>query len=154
MFSILHDCSKQLQRHLSKTVNANVAIEVHELAGSYATNVMAKAAFGIEVDCLADPNHPFRKNACKIFETNIKNAVRYFGWFFQPTLLKWFGLRFIDRKIEKYFVDLVAQILKMREEDSVVRKDFFQLLVELRNNDSRSLDDKQKSLNENKKVNH
>lgn len=133
MFSSILDCGNQLQKHLSKVVTPNEAIELCELMACYATNLTASVGFGIDIDCLADPNHPFRNAGRKVFEISPKNALRLSGWFLLPKLLKWSGLRFVDRTVEEYFLNLVAKTLEMREKNHIVRKDFFQSLVELRN---------------------
>lgn len=59
----------------------------------------------------------------------------------QPTLLKWSGLRFVDRDVEECFVDLVAETLEMREKNNIVREDFLQLLLELHNDGHDDIDE-------------
>lgn len=50
-----------------------------------------------------------------------------------PPLLKWSRIGVIDRDVEEFFINLTEQTLEMREKNHIVRKDFFQLLVQLRN---------------------
>ena len=59
MFPVILDCGKQLQQHLSKVINPNESIEMFELIACFVSNIIASAAFGIDIDCLANPNHPF-----------------------------------------------------------------------------------------------
>lgn len=134
IFPTLIECGKHLQKHLSKVVKENQAIEMSEIFACFASNMIASTAFGIDIDCLADPDHPFRSIERQTFEINLKNGLRFIGWFFLQKILNWSGLRFVDRDVESYFLNLVAQTLKMREQKNIVRNDFFQLLVELRNN--------------------
>lgn len=134
IFSVFLDCGNQLQQHLFKVVNANQSMEISDVIACYTSNVMASAVFGIDIDCFANPNNPFRNAERKLFEINVKNGFRFMGWLLQPTLLKWSGIKFIDRDVEEYFLNLVAKTLEMREHQNVVRKDIFQFLVELRNN--------------------
>lgn len=132
LFPLLLECGIELQRHLSKVINEKQAksIEIYEIIACHASNITASIAFGIDFDCLADPNHPFRNATRQIFEINTKNILRFFGWFFQQTLLKWSGLRFVDHAAEEYFLKLITETLEMREKNSIVRKDFFQFLIE------------------------
>lgn len=58
-----------------------------------------------------------------------------------PILLKWSAIGFMDREIEEFFSDIVKQTLNLRENKNIVRKDFFQLLVQLRNSGCVQLDD-------------
>lgn len=103
---MLLDCGNQLQQHLSKVVDENgaQAIAMYETAECFAANVAASIAFGVDVDCFANPNHPFQENLRHMCETNMKNGLRFVGWLFQPTLLKWSRLRFMDRAVEEYFL--------------------------------------------------
>lgn len=58
-------------------------------------------------------------------------------------MLKWTGLGIIDHNVRDYFIDLTKRTLELREEKNIVRKDFFQLLVQLRNDSSGQLADEE-----------
>lgn len=141
MFSTLVNCGDPLQRHIDQTVKDNKTIEVRELAAQYATNVIASVAFGIEINCIDDPDTPFRKFGRKVFDMNWKNGLRFLIVFIFPAFLKFFKIRTIDQDVEDFMMSVVRQTLKYREESKVVRKDFFQLLVQLRNTGNVQLDD-------------
>lgn len=47
----------------------------------------------------------------------------------------------MDDDVEKFITDLVKQTLEYREEKKVSRKDFFQLLIQLRNSGQIQKDD-------------
>lgn len=47
----------------------------------------------------------------------------------------------MDRDVEEFFMSITRQTLKLREEKNIMRKDFFQLLVQLRNSGNVQLDD-------------
>lgn len=63
----------------------------------------------------------------------LKNALRYIGFAICPKWLKWSGLGIIDRDVEQFLIALTEKTLELREKNNIVRKDFFQLLVQLRN---------------------
>lgn len=125
IFSTPRECGNRLQQYLSNAINANETVEMCEIAACHSLNVVASTVFGIDVDCLANPNHSFRSILRQMFEINLKNGLRFIGWFFQPNLLRWSGLRIVDREVEQFFFDLVAQTLEMREQQNIVRNDFF-----------------------------
>lgn len=141
IFTTLLDCKMPLEKYISRAAQANETIEVRELTACYTTNVIASVAFGIDVDCLADANIPFRKYGRKLFELSFKNALRFICFSVNPKLLKWTGLKISDRDVEEFFLNLTKQTLEMREKNNIVRKDFFQLLVQLRNTGTVQLDD-------------
>jgi len=53
--------------------------------------------------------------------------------FGNPKLSKLFGVRFTDVDIGEFMIDTVPQNLEYREKNNVTRKDFLQLMVQLRN---------------------
>lgn len=75
--STLLDCQSPLMKHMEKVANSNETVEVRELTACYTTNVIASVAFGIDIDCLADPETPFRKYGRQVFGWSLKNAFRY-----------------------------------------------------------------------------
>lgn len=50
-----------------------------------------------------------------------------------PFLTKFLGIRFADEDIADFMRETIRQSLKYRERNNVVRKDFLQLLMQLRN---------------------
>lgn len=58
-----------------------------------------------------------------------------------PNLLKILKIKTTDPQVEEFILSVVKQNLHYRESNNVIRKDFFQLLVQLRNNGNVHLDD-------------
>lgn len=139
IFQTMAECRPPLMKRLQELENQT--FEVRDVMSLYTINLIASVAFGIEIDCFADPENPFRKYAQKMTEPTLKNTFRLFCFLFCPTLLKWSGLHFLDRDTEEFLMDIVRQTLELRESGQVVRKDFFQLLVQLRNTGTVQMDD-------------
>lgn len=131
ILSTLHDCGIKLQQHLCRVTDDNECVEICEIIDCYTASAIASAIFGIDIDCMADANHPFRNVARQLFEVNAKNGLRHISLFVCPMLVKWSGLRQVDRSVQDYLLNLVAQTLELREQKNVVRNDFFQFLVEI-----------------------
>lgn len=159
MFSTLVDCGSTLQNHLGKLASEKELLDVREISASHATNVISSVAFGIDVDVIKDPNNEFRVCGRKIFESSFKNSIRLLLNFVAPKLMTVFRIKAVDDSVENFIKSIVKQNLEHREKHKVVRKDFFQLLIQLRNTGTVQLDDKwetvikadesQKSLSEN-----
>lgn len=60
----------------------------------------------------------------------------------------------MDRDVEQFFISLTEKTLELREKNNIVRKDFFQLLVQLRNTGTVQLDDEWQTViaNNNSKI--
>lgn len=143
MFSTLVDCGGSLQKEINRIANSpsTKVFEVRELSAQFTTNCIASVAFGIDINCIEDPDTPFRQYGRKVFELSFKNGFRQMLSFIFPAFLRFFKIRVTNQDVEDFMMAVVDQTLKYRENSKVVRKDFFQLLVQLRNTGNVQLDD-------------
>lgn len=141
MFSTLIDCGDSLQKHVAHLADTQQLIEVRDVSARYSTNVIASVAFGIDVDCIREPDSEFRENGKKFFEMTLSNALRQAGSFLCPSLMSFFHIRMTDKKVEDFMKSVVKENLEYREKNNIVRKDFFQLLMQLRNSGTISQSD-------------
>lgn len=141
MFQTFVDCGSTLQVYLENLINKNEVLDVREIAARHSTNIIASVAFGIDVDTITNPNHVFRENGRRIFESTFLNGIRFFLKFIAPKLLVMFRIKAVPMEVERFIKTIVRENLDYREKNNVSRKDFFQLLVQLRNGGSVQLDD-------------
>lgn len=133
MFNTIIACGNSLDKYVAKYANTGESVEIRDVFARFATNVIASVAFGIEIDCIENPDNEFRKYGQKIFKPSFKNILRGNINVIVPKLSKLLGLRFVDKEIGDFMIDTVRQNLEYREKNNVTRKDFFQLLMQLRN---------------------
>lgn len=141
MFGTITDCGLTLQKYLDDLVAEQKLLDVREISACFLINTVASIGFGIEVDTITQPKHEFRETFRKVFKSSFLNSVRFFGKFIAPKLLTITRLRTIDKEVEDFVMSVVKQNLEYREQNGVVRKDFFQMLVQLRNSGAVELDD-------------
>lgn len=141
MFSTLVDCGSNLQNYLDKMAKNDELLDVREISASHATNIIASVAFGINVDTITNPENDFRKYGRKIFEVTIWKSVKSLIGFVAPKMMTMLRLKSVDSDVEHFVKSVVEQNLEYRERSNVTRKDFFQLLVQLRNSGTVQLDD-------------
>lgn len=65
--------------------------------------------------------------------------------FFFPKMMALLRIKVVDESVEKFILSVVKQNLDYREKNNVTRKDFFQLLIQIRNTGSVQLDDEWKT---------
>ncbi|KAL9699478.1 hypothetical protein quinque_002919 [Culex quinquefasciatus] len=101
-----------------------------------------RAAAGEEVDndSINDSDNMFRKMGTKVFAQDLKTIVRLASTFFLPKLNALFNFKFIAQDIEDFMMNVVRETLEYRESNNVVRKDIMQLLMQLRNTGTVSMD--------------
>lgn len=61
MFSTILDCGASLQSYMNNAANNEDVIEVREIAACYTTDIIASAAFGVDVNSIENPDTPFRR---------------------------------------------------------------------------------------------
>lgn len=78
IFSTLLNCKDSLQNYVKKVSKSGEEVEIRKTTARYTTNAISSVAFGIDIDCFADPNTSFREYGRQLLETSLKNAFRVF----------------------------------------------------------------------------
>lgn len=136
MFTTMVECGSSFQKHIDDLVKINETIEIREIAARHSTQLVASVAFGLDIDCFTDSKSKFREYGRKALEPDLRNGIVFVLNFLFPAALKYLRIRSIKREVENFMRSVVKQNLEYREKNHVVRKDFFQLLVQLRNTGS------------------
>lgn len=156
MFPVIKDCSQTLERFLVKSVeNGQNVIEFRDLLARYTTNIISSVAFGIDNDCINEPDHIFRKMGARVFDTSFINGIREFFQLMMPQLFHRIKLKTVDQDVEDFMFSIVKQTIEHRDRNKVVRNDIMQMLIQLKNDgfidgtaDQNSVDKSKLSLSE------
>lgn len=139
MFHTIFHCAEELSSVLHKCTNGPV--EIKDLLTRFTTDVIGSCAFGIECNSLKDPNTEFRKYGKKVTRQGVTDVIKLVIYRNFPRLAKFMKLRVISADVSNFFIDVVRQTIDHREQNSVVRNDFMQLLIQLKNNGQLEADD-------------
>lgn len=132
MFSSLVNCEEAVKNNLEKAVNDNEMVDIRDLASNITVNFITSVAFGIDSNSIDNPNSEFRECSRKLSAPGLRNGLRLAVMFVVPALMKYMPFfKCVDQDVEDFIFSVVKQNLKLREENKVVRKDFFQLLVQV-----------------------
>jgi cytochrome P450 family 6 len=136
MFNLMTECAEQLQQYLSKPARNGDILEMKEVMARFTTDVIGSCAFGLNCNSFTDSNPEFRKMGKRLFEPsvgiNLRRRLRTFPLFLQK-LLKLFHVRVHPQEIINFFMGAVKDVIDYREKNNVVRNDFMQLLIQLKN---------------------
>lgn len=133
MFPAIADCSLPLIEVIGKESAHGAPVEVRELLARYTATVIASVAFGIEVDSIRHPNNEFFKKGRGYFNTTIAHTMRGTLTLVSPKLAAFLRMRFVDETLGDYMISVVRKNLEHRERNNITRKDFFQLMMQVRN---------------------
>ena len=133
MFQTLVDCGIELGYILEKSASDEEVIEIKDILARYSTDVISSCAFGIQCNCLKNPDAEFREWGRKVFEPSVINQIISFVSLTVPRLLSVLKLSTLDTRISKYFRNMVEETVNHRERNNITRNDFMQLLIQIKN---------------------
>lgn len=132
---------QRLQGYLENCIKSNNnIIEARDIMSRYTIDTIVQIAFGIETDCINNPNEDFFKMGLRISEPPRMVFVKQILQFLAPQVLKVLKLKVTEQEVEDFIRSVTEQSLHLREEKNVVRRDFMQLIVQLRNSGNISPD--------------
>lgn len=94
----------------------------------YTTDSISSIAFGFNCRSLENPDSDFKRYGSMAFSLNpIKNAVGLFS----PIILDILRIPLMHMDVIKFFTTTFQNMVNYRRENDIVRKDFFNLLMQL-----------------------
>lgn len=136
MFDTIADKGNNLVNAIDKA-SMSGPVEVKGIANKFTADVISSCAFGIEADTL-DGKHPEMSEIFKQLtdETSGWRLLKVFFLFTFPKIAKFLSLREFSEKIEDFFMNIVGSTMTYREENNIDRKDFMNMLIQLKNKGS------------------
>ncbi|KAF2886191.1 hypothetical protein ILUMI_19982 [Ignelater luminosus] len=134
MFPTLVECGRQLKEAMDIASKKDEPINIKDFAACFTTNVIGSCAFGIECDCFKDKNSEFIKYGKTVFAAKGLELFKAFVAFASPSLARRLRLVVLPKESTKFFMRIIKETIDYRERNNVVRKDFMQLLIDIRNN--------------------
>ncbi|XP_068084554.1 cytochrome P450 6j1 [Anabrus simplex] len=131
MFSLVDECGKQLVTYVEKHTEDGV-LEVKDAMARFTTDVISTCAFGIEGDALTSDNSVFRAMLKRIFDLTYVRGLALMTAFFAPALASALKLQFVDDLTMNWIRKTVWSTVEYREKNNVVRKDFLDMLMQIR----------------------
>jgi len=133
MFQTLVDCGIELGSILEKRASNEEIIEIKDILARYSTDVISSCAFGIQCNCLKNPDAEFRQWGRKIFTPSLRSSLTSFIVNTIPSLLSVLKINTLDPNISKYFRNMVEETVNYREKNNITRNDFMHLLIQIKN---------------------
>lgn len=136
MFHTVIKCGMELKEYLKTHADREDMVEFRDILAKYSTDIIASCAFGIECNCLKNPDAEFRKWGRRIFEPTFDAILRGLLYIIMPSVAMFLRISNTPNDITTFFRTLVQETVKFREKHSINRNDFLQLLIRLKNNES------------------
>ncbi|KAH8401477.1 hypothetical protein KR009_005750 [Drosophila setifemur] len=131
MFELIHSCNVEAVGYIERQLDTGTSeLELNEFFTRYTNDVIATAAFGIQVNSFKDPNNEFFYIGQRILDFTLWGAFKVLLYILLPKLMKALRVPLMDMNNIDYFKKLVFGAMKYRKEHSIVRPDMIHLLME------------------------
>ncbi|KAF7988572.1 hypothetical protein HCN44_001145 [Aphidius gifuensis] len=127
MFNAMYICVDKLTKHLESIAKNREIIEIQELCARLTTDVIVSTAFGIDSNCIDNPDSEFRYWGKKSF----KPSLRLLGTLVAPKVMNLFRIPMTDPGVTKFFTNAFKDTVNYRIKNNIVRRDFMNLLIQL-----------------------
>ncbi|EDW32567.1 GL11710 [Drosophila persimilis] len=134
MFPTVVKVSHEFTEVFGQMADKSPIVEVRELLARFTTDVIGTCAFGINCSSLKDPEAEFRKMGRRALTENRHGSlgIAFLNSF--PKLSRKLHLKMTAEPIEQFFMRIVKETVKFREQNQIRRNDFMDQLIDLKNN--------------------
>ncbi|CAH2049414.1 unnamed protein product, partial [Iphiclides podalirius] len=128
MLYLMNERGDNFIKYVSNIVIDEQEQEVHSLVQKYTIATISACAFGLDIDTLSDKMEALDRMDKIIFTSSLANELDMM----YPGILKKLNKSLFPTVIKNFFEDLVKRVVKDRNGVPSNRKDFMDLLLELR----------------------
>ncbi|CAH1110011.1 unnamed protein product, partial [Psylliodes chrysocephalus] len=137
LFNLMLQCAGNLREELEIFSNDNRPFDIRDYAGRFTIDIISSTAFGLETSSLKNPKSKFRQYGDKVFKATVSVVLRNTP----PMVIPHRYLRAINYSILRtdvidFFLNTTLSNIKYREQNNIKRKDFLNILLDLKNNES------------------
>lgn len=133
MFPHVAKIGADLDKHLCEIpLDKNPVLEVKEISALYTIDSIASVAYGIDANCLKDPNSEFRVQGISIFKWNTLTTICFNGVFFLPEYTGLFKFRTFSREAAAFMRKAISFAMDERIKCGLQRNDLIDTLVSLK----------------------
>lgn len=132
MSPLIQTCVDEFQTHVDKLADESVPQEMRTLMSKYTLEVIGSCAFGLKLGALTEEENYFREVAETIFKPRLKSTIWRGINLIIPGIIRFLNVTITNSMITTFFQDLVKKVVKEREGKHSTRKDFMDLLIEMR----------------------
>jgi len=132
MYSQMEECGHELINNIFAQLKKNPnEIDIRDILGDYATNVISTCAFGLKLDATKDDGaSSFRTYGKTIFGPTIFYFLREILLMISPAILKIVRLPFFPHSATSFFGSVFRETMMYRKKNNIVRQDIVHALMQ------------------------
>lgn len=137
MYPTIESVANKLIDGINTAIQTESDINITEWSARYSTDVIGNCAFGVDCNCLEDPNAIFREMGKRIFNKPKMSIIQRL--MFMPLrnlmkpILESIGINLHHEDVTDFFTNVVKDTVDFREKNNIHRNDFMDLLIAMKN---------------------
>ncbi|CAH1388794.1 unnamed protein product [Nezara viridula] len=131
MFPLIISCAENFSSLLLSMADSKV--DIKELAGRFTADVISSCAFGLEIDIMNNPDNKLRRIGIERVKVKTLKKLKNTLTQIFPALSTILPARSNESEEQNYVINLVKSIIEQRENNGIVRNDFIDVLINLKN---------------------
>lgn len=133
LYPLIDDVQARMVNYVHQQLKLKEPLEARELCAKFTIDVVSNAIFGIDAQSFTKENPEIREMGRKLLAPSGVFVFKMFAISALPILKRFLNMRFTAPDVEKFFINLMDQALRYREDNNVQREDFLDYLIQLRN---------------------
>ncbi|XP_012225549.1 probable cytochrome P450 6a14 [Linepithema humile] len=130
-FPYINEISQRLVKYLEKEAQMKSTIEMKDLFERYTTDVIMSTVFGVNSDCIENPNNEFGHWKRRVIEPS---QLRIVLSAYAAKIIKiwqFLSIPITPNDVTNYFINLFQVNMENRKAHNIVKQDFLNLLIQL-----------------------
>lgn len=141
MFNIMVEVTNELKRIVDEELKVNNDVDISDTMARFTMDIIGNCAFGIECNALKNPNEELMVFGKKFFNPGPRQILRQIAFSVFPELSRKLGVRAIEEDVSSFFMRVITETVRYREQNGIVRSDFMDLMLRLKNSGKLDTDD-------------
>ncbi|XP_053604863.1 cytochrome P450 6B7-like [Plodia interpunctella] len=129
MIPLVEHCIDNYIHYVDTLIEKNIHHEIRSLKSKYTLQVIGSCAFGLQLNTFSDKEDEFSIMAKRIFNPKPFSKALMMADMIIPGIRKLFNTA---TDVQDFFLNLISNVIKQREHEPMKRKDFMDLLIQLR----------------------
>ncbi|EDW81111.1 uncharacterized protein Dwil_GK11195 [Drosophila willistoni] len=133
MFQLMNQVAKEAGGCLKRdAVDGGLELDMKDYCTRFTNDVIASTAFGLQVNSFTERENTFYMAGKKLTTFTFAQNLKFLIFFSLKWLNKYLKIDLFDKKSTQYFVRLVLDAMKYRQEHNIIRPDMINMLMEAR----------------------
>ena len=133
LYPLIQDVTDRMVKYIATESKKSDPFDARELSAKFTTDVVSNCIFGIDAESFTKEKPEIREMGRRLIAPTTKIFIFMFLSESFPVLRKYLKIQFMPLDVREFFVNLMQQALKYREEKNIQREDFLDHVIQLRN---------------------